>query len=186
MAAPDNSFNITGMGGLFEAMMHADASTFPGSVDAAEVLQQLAGQAGLNFVNNGVSVQLSKPYYSGAIRTQIQECIEDAGISGIIDDGTLTIWPGNGARAGSVPLISPETGMVGYPTYTGTGIVVNTMFNPNVLSGAEVEVKSSLPQACGHWNVVTLVHDLESEVPNGKWFTQMQLAAPGLVVIPSK
>ena len=186
MAAPEVSFNITALGGMIEAVLPAPPSSFPGGVDAAVVLKQLADQAGLNFVNNGVSVQLLQPYYPGAIRAQIMECIEDAGISGTIDNGTLSIWPGGGTRAGSVPLISPETGMMGYPTYTGTGIVVTTLFNPNAQCGGAVEVQSSLPQACGTWNVVTLVHDIESEVPGGKWATQLQLAAQGLVVIPTK
>ncbi len=186
MASPEVAFNITALGGLIEALMKAPPSTFPGSVDAADVLSQLAAQAGLTFVNNGVSVQLQQPYYHGAIRTQIMECIEDAGIKGTIENNTLTVWPRGGTRGGTVPLISSTTGMVGYPTYTGTGIVATSEFNPNVMFGGSVQVQSDLIQACGTWNVVTLVHDIESEVPTGKWFTQIQLAAPGLVVIPSQ
>lgn len=186
IAAPEVAFNITALGGLIEAVMHAPPSTFPGPVDAAVVLQGLAAQAGLDFENHGVSVMLSKPYYPGAIRAQILECIEDAGISGIIDNGKLEIWPHKGVRGGGIPLISPDTGMVGYPTYSATGLVVTSVFNPQVQCGAPVEVQSSQKEACGTWNVVTLVHDIEAETPGGKWFTQLQLAAQGLVVVPTK
>lgn len=181
-SAPEVSFNITGLGGLIEALTNIPASSFPGSVDAAVVLKGLAAQAGLNFENNGVSVMLSRPNYPGSARDQIQSCISSAGIQGVIDNGTLAIWPRGGSRTGTAALISPSTGMVGYPTYTSTGVLVTTEFNPQVRFGALVQVESSLPQANGPWRVVNLVHDIEAEMPNGKWFTQMQLSKQDYVL----
>lgn len=183
LAAPEVSFNISAMGGLIEALDKAPTSSFPNGVDAAFLLQQLANQAGLIFENNGVRVQLPKRYNHGALRAQIMECIEDAGINGIIDNGTLAIWPLGGSRGGVVPLISPDTGMVGYPTYTGVGIIVNALFNPIVKFGGQVQVDSSFSQACGTWNVGKLIHDIESEVPGGKWFSQMNLVQEGYFVV---
>lgn len=186
-AAPGAVFIITALGGLIQALQPAPASSFPGTVDAAVVLEGLAKQGGLNFENNGVSVQLSRPYYSGALRTQILECIEDAGINGVIEDGTLAIWPAGGVRAGIVAIISPGTGMVGYPSPTNVGgALVTSVFNPNIRFGARVQVEgSTIPQANGAWDVISVTHDLECEVPNGKWFTQVELIAPGLIVVPS-
>lgn len=187
-AAPDVAFIITALGGLIQALQPASPSSFPGTVDAADVLEGLAKQGGLNFENNGVSVQLSRPYYSGALRTQILECIEDAGINGVIEDGTLAIWPAGGVRAGTIAVISPSTGMVGYPAPTNVGgALVNSLFNPGLRFGARVQVEgSTIPQANGAWDVITVTHDLESEVPGGKWITQVELVAPGLIVMPTK
>lgn len=187
MAAPAVSFTLTGLGGLIEALKGGPGFSSPGAVSAAVVLQELATQANLNFENNGVDVMLPKRTYNGDLRTQIMECIEDARIEGVIDRGTLAIWPRSGYRAGDAVVISPKNGMVGYPSYTTTGVIVTSLFNPSVRFGALVQIEDSmLRQANGTWNVVTLVHDLESEVPNGKWFTQLQLAALGLVVIPNQ
>jgi hypothetical protein len=184
MAAPEVAFNITGSAGLIEALLPIPASTYPGSADAAVILANLAGQMGLEFENSGVSVILSKPYFPGSARAQAQACADAARIEWVIDNGTLAIWPRGGARKGLVPLVSPEAGMVGYPTYTATGIVVTTQFNPTVRFGGQIQVQSSLTPACGAWNVVTLVHDIEANMPGGKWFSQMQLAAPGYVIVP--
>lgn len=187
LAAPEVSFTITGLGGLIEALKNTPGFSSPGPVDAAVVLQTLASQAGLSFENNGVSVMLPKRTYNGSVRTQIQECIEDARISGVIDRGALAIWPRDGARAGEVAVISPTKGMVGYPSYTATGVIVTTLFNPTIRYGGTVQIEeSTLRQANGTWNVVTLVHELESEVPNGKWFTQIELVVQGQLAIPSK
>jgi hypothetical protein len=84
-----------------------------------------------------------------------------------------------------VPRIAPDTGMVGYPTYTSTGLIVNTVFNPVVRQGALVKVESSLVPACGTWKVVSVTHDIEALMPSGKWLTQLQVAAPGYVAVPT-
>lgn len=181
--APEVSFNITGLGGLIEALMPIAPSSFPGSVDAADVLAGLADQMNLTFENNGVSVILSKPYFPGSARAQAQACADAAKIEWVIDNGVLAIWPRGSVRKGLVALISPTTGMIGYPTYTATGIIVKTLFNPNFRFGAQVQVESSLTPACGTWQAVTLNHDLEANTPGGKWFTQLQLAAIGYVVV---
>ncbi len=184
MGAPEVAFNITGSAGLIEALLPIPPSSFPGTADAAVVIANLAQQMGLDFEGNGVSVILSTPYYPGSALAQAKACAEHAKLELVIDNGVLAIWPKGGVRKGSVPLISPSSGMVGYPTYTATGIVVTTRFNPTVRFGEQIQVQSSLTPACGAWNVVTLVHDIEANMPGGKWFSQMQLAAPGYVVVP--
>lgn len=185
LGAPEIAFNITGAAGLIEALLPIPPSSYPGSADAAVMLSNLAAQMNVAFENNGVSVILSKPYYPGSARAQALAIVQDAGIvwNGI-ENKVLAIWPAGAARGGLIPLISKSTGMVGYPTYTATGIVVTTTFNPTVRFGGQIQVESVLTPACGTWNVVTLVHDIEANVPSGKWFTQMQVSAPGYVVIP--
>lgn len=188
-AAPEVSFNISALGGLSEALMNIPGSSFPGSVDAAVVLKGLADQMGLTFENNGVSVMLSKPTYPGSALAQARSCADAANINMVVDKGVLAIWPKSGFRAGSSELVSGETGMIGYPSFTSTGIMVATRFNPRIEFGRLVQIQSTVQQGNsehgvnGTWNVVTLVHDIESEVPAGKWMTHLQLAAPGYTVV---
>lgn len=179
-AAPDVAFNITAFSGGIEALRPVPPSSYPGTADAAVILANLADQMGVPFENNGVSVILTTPYYPGTARDQAVQVVDHAGIEwNAMENGVLAIWPRGGARGGSVPLISPETGLQGYPTYTATGIVLTSLFNPVLRHGGQVQVKSALTPACGTWNIVTLVHDIESQVPSGKWATQIQVAKPG-------
>jgi len=103
----------------------------------------------------------------------------------LIEVGTLYIWPRGQARGQQVPLLSPRTGLIGYPTYTATGIVGLCRYNPNVGFGGKIKVESSLTPACGEWVITKLSHTLESEIPGGLWQTQFQAAKPNLVVKPS-
>ena len=69
--------------------------------------------------------------------------------------------------------VSPSTGMRGYPAFTSSGIEVTTLFNPTLQYGGNIQVESQLTPACGTWNIYNLAHELESEIPSGKWFTTL-------------
>jgi hypothetical protein len=64
--------------------------------------------------------------------------------------------------------------MVGYPGYNGTGISVQTLFNPSIQFGRTVQVESSLKPASGKWFVASLNHLLEAYMPDGSWFTSVE------------
>jgi hypothetical protein len=163
---------INANAGLFESIKPVPPSSYPGAVDAAVVMSTLARKAGYAFENNGVSVMLSTPYLQGSLWDQMARCADAANINWTIDLGTLAIWPKGGSRAGSMPVISSKTGMVGYPTNWGYGIGVRTSFSSQLQIGKSCEVQSILPFANGKFTMFDIEHDLESETPNGSWFTQ--------------
>ncbi|HDR9199672.1 TPA: hypothetical protein QDB48_000959 [Burkholderia vietnamiensis] len=171
---PDVAFNVLGWAGLYDSVKPVGALSYVGTVDVATVMQELANTMGLTFENNGVQVQLSNPYFPGTALAQVRACARAADINYLIDRDTLAIWPRAGARTttGDIPLISPETGMRGYPMFSSKGITVVTEFNPNIKFGIPVKVSSSLDAANGIWNICDLSHALESESPDGAWFTQ--------------
>ena len=86
----------------------------------------------MGFENNGVSATLTNEYLSGSFKAQADRCARDAGISwGIFNGNTLAIWPRGGNRnTPDVPVISIDTGMIGYPVFTPQGIIVKTLFSP--------------------------------------------------------
>jgi hypothetical protein len=151
------------------------ATSYDGAVDVATVLAFLAAKLGMSLENNAVvSVILAKPYLHGSAHDQIKQVADAAGINYEYEGTKLAIWPKGGTRGGLVPLISPETGMIGYPSFTQQGIVLRTLYNPAVTFGATVQVKSDLVTACGTWISFNLTHDLESETPGGQWHTTME------------
>lgn len=179
--APDTALMILAQAGAFAAVQTVPPTSYPGTADAAVVMQNLAHLAGLDFDNSGVSVQLSTPYFPGSPLEQIRRCAQ-AGrgtFDYVIDDKTLAIFPAGGARGSLIPVVSPETGMVGYPNYSTSvyGIEVTTLFNPLLRPGGKVQVESSLEVANGTWQVFNLQHELESEDPGGQWYTRFSGAA---------
>lgn len=177
-AAPDVAFRIGAHTGLLDAVKPASPTSIQGSADVAGIMSGLATQMGLVFQNSGVTARLSNPYFYGSPRMQAQACAEAAGINWIIDDNVLAIWPRDGVRGGAIPLISKETGMVGYPAYTSNGIMVRTLFNHNVGFGQKIRVESDLEPASGEWAVFSLAHDLSTLMPGGPWFTTIEATTP--------
>ena len=176
--SPDVSFHLSAQTLTPYSSLPAQASSFPGSADVATIMSGFATQMGLKFENSGVSGQLSNAYFSGSVRTQAQTCVDDAGIAwNHGDGGVLAIWPKFGSRNGQIPLVSAATGMIGYPTYSALGIDVLTLYNPSIGFGQKVQVQSSLKAACGEYSVCGLAHQLECEMPNGKWFSTVNCYA---------
>lgn len=172
---PDVSLTVVAYAGYFESLKTAASTSYPGSADAAVIMSDFAARMGFGFERNGVSVILSRPHYSGSLREQAQSCADAAKIAWTVEEDKLVIWDRKVGRGGSIPLISPDSGLVGYPSYsTGQfqGLAVTSIFNPLLRIGKKVRVESALKVANGTWGVYNLAHSIESEIPNGKWFTQ--------------
>lgn len=177
---PNVALTVVACAGLIESVRKVQPSSYSGTVDVATIMADLAKEMGLAFSNNGVSFMLDNPTYNGTGRDQVVKAAEAAGINFIIDRGVLEIWPKNGTRGGFVPLISSETGLIGYPAFNAMGLTLKTEFNPGVAQGRKVRVESSLPQACGTWAVSRVDHDLSSELPGGPWMSTLEVTTFGL------
>lgn len=175
---PEASLQVEAHNGLLEALKPALPTSYQGSADAADIIANLAKRMGLGFENNGVSVMLSTPYLHGSLRQQLLTCIQAAGIYGYIDDvkQVVAIWPRFGSReaSGSIPLISPETGLVGYPSFRDFYINLRTVYNPALAIAYHMQVKSSVTLANDRWLISQITHTLESQVPGGAWFSDVQ------------
>jgi len=180
-AAPDASFHVAAFNGVLDATKPADATSYRGDVDVATILSQIAGQMDppRTFENSGVSVQLRDPYLPGTLLDQAKAAATAANIYMLLDDEVLAIWPKDGTRNLDVATLSPETGLVGYPAFSQNNINVRSLYNPTVAIGGKVKVKSSLEQANGQFVVAKVTHSLDSEMPGGQWFTDLECGLPG-------
>lgn len=178
--APDTMFTVNAYPALLDALRPLPPTSSAGTVDAAVLMAGLATQMGYLFENNGVSVQLSNPYYPGTGRQQAEAIARAGGFDLVFDDQavtgkTLAILPRNSVRNGTVvPRIAPDTGMVGYPAYVQNAILITSLYNPNVLFNGAIQVESSIPAATGQFKVYELSHELSSETDGGPWFTRMR------------
>ena len=173
-AMPDPQFNITAILGLDASLNPVPPTSFSGPVNVATVMQQLANVVGAKFENNGVTTVISNPYLPFSAWDQIKALAKAANINWVYDNGTLAIWPLNGQRASAVPLVSPDTGLVGYPSFTQFGVNFRTRFNSAITFGGLVQIQSSLQAACGQRRVYVMDYSLETQVPDGDWFQDVQ------------
>jgi hypothetical protein len=151
------------------------------------MMSGLAAQGGFHFENSGVNQQFFYPYSPGAVREQIERVAAKANINWVIDPttNTLAIWPKGTARGDLIPLISKDTGMIGYPTWgDGDGTIwITTIYNPSIHYGQRVQLESSIPQASHQWDIISLTHELASMTPGGAWRTRFQGVLPGLLQV---
>lgn len=197
-AAPEVAFHVEAFTGLLDALEPADPISIKGSADVVTMLSGLATKMHVNFEPNGVKAKLPTSYFAGSPRDQAWAIIQAAGLEwNGMEDGILAIWNPGESRGGTVPVISPDTGMVGYPTFTSNGIMVQTLFNPAISFGGRFKCDSSLfnqdtlnrlseinPQhkaevQNSEWVVYGMDHNLETLMPHGAWFTTLQAAPPG-------
>lgn len=177
---PEVALVVTAFTGADAAMRPVAPTTYSGTVDAATVLAGIATKAGYKFENNGVSAMLAYPYYPGTARDQALACARHADCCILFDKGIMAIWPRNGSRGGAVPLISADTGLVGFPSSCEQGgISLTTLYNPSIVANGRVQVQSALTRANGTWQVISTEHELQSETPNGAWFTHLTTWAQG-------
>ena len=172
---PDVFLQMQAFSTLVGHLAPAPPSSYKGSINVADAIQALAKAMGYDFENNNVNVQLSNHYTANTGMEQIRELARAAGIDLYADDTTIAICPHNAPRGIPViPLVSPESGLVGYPTFDGVGINFRTLFNPGIKHGATIKLETSIPRAAGQWVVTSISHQLESEKPGGAWFSQVR------------
>ena len=178
-SAPEVSFVCSAASGHIQQLVPSSSRSYKGSADVAVVLQNLAAEMGVIFENNGVSVILDNPYFSGSPRVQAAKAVKQAKIEwNGIENGVLAIWPSGSARNGTIPVLNEQSGMIGYPTYTESGIIVRGIFAPTVRYGEFVKVESDITPANGQWAIVRMNHEIDCLLPGGKWFTEYTLIRP--------
>lgn len=171
---PDVFLHIQAASAYYSQIQPANPLSYQGAIDAAQALRQIAEQMGLTFENNGANAMLNDIYVANTLTEQAKEIAKAANFGLYIDDKTMAITTLYGSRAGIVPEISKDSGMVGYPTFDGIGVGFVTLFNPAITFGGRVKIVTDIEQAAGTWNVASMSHRLECEKPNGQWFTTVR------------
>lgn len=180
---PDVYLHIQAQSAFFNALKAVPPRSFKGGVDVASVMAQIARDLGYTFENNGVATQLTDVYLPNTGMEQAKDLARAAGCDLYLDDKILAITPPNVPRKVIIPLISPASGLVGYPTFDGVGVNFQTLFNPAVTFGGSVKLETDVQQAAGEWVVTSVGHRLESEKPGGAWFSTIRGNANGLAVV---
>lgn len=76
--------------------------------------------------------------------------------------------------------IAPDTGLMGYPVYSSSGLQFATLFNPQVRPGVALDMVTQFDFVNRTlWVAAVLSHDLDANVPGGQWTTSVAANAYG-------
>jgi hypothetical protein len=180
-AMPESVFVVQATSGMLAQLRPLPPTSINGVADVAQVAAGLASQMSMNFTNGGVDIKIPNLYLSGTGVQQVRQLMDVGPINWIIEDNTLAIWPKDGSRDPNANpvVVSADTGLVGYPNWTAQGLMVKTLYNPNIAYGAAIQITSDITPANGVWSPFKIDHVLESEVPDGQWFSMIEAAAFG-------
>lgn len=179
---PDVYLQIQAQAAYFNQLQPIPPSSYKGTVDVATLMSRLAQSMGYSFENNGVTVQLSNPYLPNTGLEQAKNLARAAGIDLYLDDHILAITPPNVPRGSLIPVVSSQTGLIGYPTFDGVGVNFQCVFSPSIKFGGSIKLETSINQAAGQWIVTSVAHRLQSEKPGGAWFSTVRGNANGLAI----
>ena len=180
MEMPDICLTIMAAGMIETQLKPVPPISLKGNADTAEVMGLICRAMGMKFENNGVNTKITDPYLANTAMEQARELARSSGCDFYADDDTIAITPRNAPRFGVFPLISFQSGLVGYPTFDGVGVMFKTLFNPSIRFGGQVQLQTDVTRAAGSWIVTSIAHLLESERPGGAWFSTVRANRSGL------
>lgn len=207
-------FRAHAMTSVLLAAVVPDPISYRGPRSVVSILSDICTAAGFQLIDHGGwgrHSTLHNHYAEGTTLDQISGTIEACGgtfnlvpayvpqVSGQIPmRGTVEVWgPTYGGVAKNkteqtVPIISPKTGLVGYPTYNRAGISFACFLRPDIAYYQPINLeKSDTPAgwiagsgglnrqgqriATGPWNglwlPVSITHEVTAEIPGGNWHT---------------
>lgn len=168
---PDAPLIISALSTGFDQSITAAPFSKDGVASVNEIITTIAASIGYTVVNNGVLAKLENPYFEGNPISQIQQCAHAAGIEIDFRLGAIYIWPQGGSIDDTIPLISPEYGLIGYPVFSNYGINFQCQYSDLILRGRKIQLETSLPNGSGVYTVQSAVHHLSTWTEGGPWST---------------
>lgn len=171
-ASPTPSLVITSQMAVVEKMKATLPFTIPKDTptDVADIIAFLAKDSGYQFENHGVTHILTDTSLNGSNIDKIEKLAQMCNFDLYIEQRLIVICPKGADRPLKIPILSPDSGLIGYPSLDQRGLSFNCEYNNLVRFGGVTRIKDSLiTVANADWRVYGLVANLESNIPQGKW-----------------
>lgn len=178
----DVPFQILATIRYFEQINIVEPLSYKGDVDIAVIGRYLADKLGMSYEQaSSVKATLTDPYFQGSLWTQLNNACKAARVDYYFLADRLVFAPiGEVFDAKPAVVLSPDTGLLGYPIYSRRGLQVTAIFDPAFLCGTAIEIQDSLVRgANGRWFPYAIEHTLEAELPNGKWISALNCLRAG-------
>lgn len=179
-SVPDVEFKIEALSGGYAAQIGAKPISVKGNAKAADLIKQFAKEIGYTFKNEGVAASVRNAVFNGSPIEKARSVADEVGAELLIDDDSMILMPYDKPRSGGAVLLTPETGLIGYPSFTSDGISFSCFFNPNLKQGGQVKIESIVPRASGYWKITKLSHRLTAyRTGGGSWYSSVDAAYIG-------
>ena len=179
-SVPDVEFKIEALSGGYAAQIGAKPISVKGNAKAADLIKQFAKEIGYTFKNEGVAASVRNAVFNGSPIEKARSVADEVGAELLIDDDSMILMPYDKPRFGGAVLLTPETGLIGYPSFTSDGISFSCFFNPNLKQGGQVKIESIVPRASGYWKITKLSHRLTAyRTGGGSWYSSVDAAYIG-------
>lgn len=176
-ASPDPCMQFEADSGSYPQQIPLPVTTVKGEVKAEQLFTQFAEAAGYSFKNEGVQGSVLNAWFPGSPIDKMIKLARDIGCELIIDDSEVVVLPAGQARDGQSTLLSKDTGLIGYPSFTQDGLSCRCIFNPDLAYNGLIQVESIVPRASGTWRITKLTHNLSAYKPKGgNWESRVEAA----------
>jgi hypothetical protein len=87
----------------------------------------------------------------------------------------LIVFPTDAPFAQDPVRVAADNGLVGNPVYSTSGLQFATIYNPQLAPGVYVDIESGIFDLVNKtkWVAAVIAHELEPNVPGGKWHTSV-------------
>lgn len=175
--APTTCLQIESQMAVVEALTPRDAQTYAKGQDGAEIIRQICDSMGYQFENNGATHILSDAMtLEGSYLSRIQKIAVNCDFDLYTEQRYISICPRGFSRNIKIPVLSPTTGLLGYPSPDIRGLTFRCFYSPLVRFGGIVKIQDSLiPTANGEWRTYGVRAILESNSNSARW--EMEVSA---------
>lgn len=144
--------------------------SFNGSISFSDAIGAICKTVGYSPLVRGLDgVVMTNPHYEGSIFDQLVRMCHDFDITMSVMAPTISFWPRNATKDDSVPLISAEYGLIGYPIFSNGGIMFQTQFSTLLTTGRNINIKTAVPHIDGQYKLSTVTHELSTWTEDGPW-----------------
>lgn len=159
---PDIALTLKAATGDF-AKGHVVARSQPGKAPLRNVAARIAQDMGLSLTYQADEKQISNYSHTGAAAKQVVTLGQLGRVNAYVDDGTLVVKNWNTPLANRLRDVNIDTGMIGIPEFTETGVKVKMLYDNQITLGGALRVKSILnPAANGLYTVNKISFELAS------------------------
>lgn len=174
------SLKIEALAGYYPALIPSTPTSVQENTTVEKLMKQFADEAGYSFENKGITASVANSVFIGSPVEKAKTLARQADVDLLIDDNKFTIQPFEAPKDGQIPLLSKNTGLIDYPSFSNEGINCKSVFNDKLKVGSYFKLESILPHASGEWQITKVEHRLEAYTPNsGTWESDVTGVLPG-------
>lgn len=182
-SGPDVSFQILATIRYFQQINIVEPLSIKGDADIGVLGRYIADKLEMSYEQSpDVKATLTDPYFPGSLWTQLNSICKAARVDYYFQGDKLVFAPLSQAfDQKPAVVLSPTTGLLGYPMYTRRGLNVSAIFDAAFLCGTAITIQDSIVKgANGNWYPYSIEHTLEAVMSNGKWNSSLQCLRAGV------